>query len=191
MVSSRFSDHVRSLVADGAVLAVPSAPGIAPLKKAPAEEVESYRNRILQLSVIAGPAGLPQVSFISLTSDPIIHLLWSKCAHHRCGIFRKPQPSAAGAAGEPGVILRWNFFRSSFSDIEVKSCRNRVICSMVTRFAAVEVYQADFLGRSSQFPWILEVHRLKTYSHLLSSFGCLSYNASNFPGRLLKRTPFL
>ncbi|GAQ80687.1 aspartyl/glutamyl-tRNA amidotransferase subunit A [Klebsormidium nitens] len=58
----RFSDHMRTLLADGAVLMVPSAPGIAPLKKAHAEELEAYRSRILQLSVIAGPSGLPQVN---------------------------------------------------------------------------------------------------------------------------------
>ena len=39
-----------------------------PLKKAPAEELEAYRSRILQLSVIAGPAGLPQVSSAQVTS---------------------------------------------------------------------------------------------------------------------------
>jgi amidase len=46
---------------DGALL-LPTAPGIAPLLATPADHLEEFRNRALQLLCIAGLAGLPQIS---------------------------------------------------------------------------------------------------------------------------------
>eukprot|EP00270_Netrium_digitus_P005348 TRINITY_DN17038_c0_g1_i1.p1 TRINITY_DN17038_c0_g1~~TRINITY_DN17038_c0_g1_i1.p1 ORF type:complete len:517 (-),score=100.36 TRINITY_DN17038_c0_g1_i1:184-1683(-) len=58
----RISEHMRDLLADGWLLLLPSAPSIAPPLDATSSEMESFRHRCLCLSVVAGPAGLPQVS---------------------------------------------------------------------------------------------------------------------------------
>jgi len=55
----RRMDH---LLGDGAILVLPSAPGPAPLRTAPMEEVERFRAAALAKLCIAGLAGLPQVS---------------------------------------------------------------------------------------------------------------------------------
>ncbi len=58
--------HVRrrmhELLRDGAVLCIPTAPSIAPLRNLPAAESEQFRVRTLMLTCIAGHAGLPQVT---------------------------------------------------------------------------------------------------------------------------------
>ena len=59
---ARISLHLESLLADNAVLAIPSTPGVAPLLDIPVTELERWRNRALGLLCIAGHAGLPQVS---------------------------------------------------------------------------------------------------------------------------------
>lgn len=51
-----------ALLEDGAVLVLPSAPGIAPLKNSPAEIVDDFRARALSMLCIAGLARLPQIS---------------------------------------------------------------------------------------------------------------------------------
>jgi amidase len=50
------------LLADGAVLALPTVPGIAPFTNTPAAEIDDFRGRALSLLSIAGLARLPQVS---------------------------------------------------------------------------------------------------------------------------------
>lgn len=50
------------LLAPGTVLALPGAPGIAPLRTAPLEELERVRAEALALLCPAGHAGLPQIS---------------------------------------------------------------------------------------------------------------------------------
>jgi amidase len=54
--------HARALVPPGTVLALPSAPSIAPLIDTPAEALEDFRVRVMRLTCTAGLAGLPQVS---------------------------------------------------------------------------------------------------------------------------------
>jgi amidase len=54
--------HVRALVPPGTVLALPSAPSIAPLIDTPGEALEDFRVRVMRLTCTAGLAGLPQVS---------------------------------------------------------------------------------------------------------------------------------
>lgn len=49
-------------VREDAVIALPSAPGPAPKRDTPMEELDAVRGRNLQLTCIAGLAGLPQVS---------------------------------------------------------------------------------------------------------------------------------
>jgi len=46
----------------GTIVALPSAPCIAPLLEADAQELESYRIRVMRLTCIAGLGGLPQVT---------------------------------------------------------------------------------------------------------------------------------
>jgi amidase len=54
--------RMQALLADGAVLVLPTVPGIAPLKNRPPEETDDFRGRAMSLLSIAGLARLPQVS---------------------------------------------------------------------------------------------------------------------------------
>lgn len=64
--AARRRDAVRArmnaLLADGAILCVPSAPGPAPFRGSPLADVEVFRARALSILSIAGLAGLPQAS---------------------------------------------------------------------------------------------------------------------------------
>lgn len=51
-----------ALLADNAVLVLPTVSGIAPLLNTPAAEIDDFRARAMSLLCIAGLAGLPQVS---------------------------------------------------------------------------------------------------------------------------------
>jgi len=53
---------IRGVAKPGVVLAMPSAPCIAPLIVTPASEQESFRVRVMRLTCISGISGLPQVS---------------------------------------------------------------------------------------------------------------------------------
>jgi len=56
-------DHrMSALLSDNAVLVLPTAPGIAPLRNAPPAQTDEFRSRALSLLCIAGLARLPQVS---------------------------------------------------------------------------------------------------------------------------------
>nr|WP_229487436.1 amidase family protein [Pseudoduganella lutea] len=59
--------HVRGLLGDDAIAVIPSAAGVAPLLDASGAAVDALRMRTLQITCIAGIAGLCQVS-IPLTS---------------------------------------------------------------------------------------------------------------------------
>jgi amidase len=54
--------HIRRVVTPGTVLAMPTAPCIAPLVDGDANEMDRFRTRVMRLTVTAGAAGLPQVS---------------------------------------------------------------------------------------------------------------------------------
>jgi amidase len=54
--------HLRALLPPGAILALPTAPCIAPLIATPADALESFRIRVMRLTCIAGLSGLPQIS---------------------------------------------------------------------------------------------------------------------------------
>jgi amidase len=58
----RIAKHVDELLGRNAFLTLPSAPGPAPLKGLPADELNEFRNKALALTCIAGLCGLPQVS---------------------------------------------------------------------------------------------------------------------------------
>jgi amidase len=61
-VLARARAHVRALIPPGTVLALPSAPSIAPLIDTPAVELENFRVRVMRLTCTSGLSGLPQVS---------------------------------------------------------------------------------------------------------------------------------
>ncbi|MGN6747494.1 MAG: amidase [Xanthobacteraceae bacterium] len=54
--------HVLKCVPPGTIMALPSAPSIAPLLTATGEALEQFRVRTMRLTCIAGLAGLPQIS---------------------------------------------------------------------------------------------------------------------------------
>ena len=55
-------DRMHALLADDAVLVLPTVPDIAPLRNTPAAALDDFRARAMSLLCIAGLAGLPQVS---------------------------------------------------------------------------------------------------------------------------------
>jgi amidase len=61
-VQAAARQQIRTLVQPGTVLALPSAPCIAPRLDTPADGLESFRLRVMRLTCIAGLAGLPQIS---------------------------------------------------------------------------------------------------------------------------------
>jgi amidase len=54
--------HIRAVIPPGTVVALPTAPSIAPPVDTPADGLESFRVRVMRLTCIAGLGGLPQVS---------------------------------------------------------------------------------------------------------------------------------
>jgi amidase len=61
--------HMEDLLAGGAVLVLPTVPGIAPIRNALPAETEDFRARALALLCPAGLARLPQVSLPLATLD--------------------------------------------------------------------------------------------------------------------------
>jgi len=55
-------EHIRATIKPGTVMALPTAPCIAPRTDTPQSELESFRVRVMRLTCIAGLAGLPQVT---------------------------------------------------------------------------------------------------------------------------------
>jgi amidase len=55
-------ETIRAQIAPGTVVALPSAPCIAPKIDTPAADLDSYRTRVMRLTCIAGLGSLPQVS---------------------------------------------------------------------------------------------------------------------------------
>jgi amidase len=58
----RVRECIMRMAVPGTVLALPTAPCIAPPVDAPADALESFRLRAMRLTCIAGLAGLPQVT---------------------------------------------------------------------------------------------------------------------------------
>ena len=54
--------HLRNLIKPGTVVALPTAPSIAPLIDTPAAALETHRLQVMRLTCSAGLAGLPQVN---------------------------------------------------------------------------------------------------------------------------------
>ena len=55
-------DHLRSLIKPGTVVALPTAPSIAPLIDTPPAALDAHRLQVMRLTCSAGLAGLPQLS---------------------------------------------------------------------------------------------------------------------------------
>ncbi len=55
-------NQIRAVAKPGTILALPSAPCIAPLMTTPTADQESFRLRVMRLTCISGVSGLPQVS---------------------------------------------------------------------------------------------------------------------------------
>jgi len=55
-------DHLHGLIKPGTVVALPTAPSIAPLLDTPAAALDAHRTQVMRLTCSAGLAGLPQIS---------------------------------------------------------------------------------------------------------------------------------
>ena len=55
-------EHILWLIKPGTIVALPTAPSIAPLVDMPAAALKSHRLQVMRLTCTAGLAGLPQVS---------------------------------------------------------------------------------------------------------------------------------
>ncbi|WP_078543319.1 amidase [Litchfieldia alkalitelluris] len=58
----KISEYMVQVLGEDGILVIPTAPGIAPIKNLPSDELEEYRSRAMKLTCIAGLAGLPQVT---------------------------------------------------------------------------------------------------------------------------------
>ncbi|AMN43337.1 amidase [Rhodoplanes sp. Z2-YC6860] len=61
-VQATAREHIRGKIKPGTVMALPSAPCIAPRIDTTQDELESFRVRVMRLTCIAGLSGLPQIS---------------------------------------------------------------------------------------------------------------------------------
>jgi amidase len=70
---ARARDHIRAMAQPGTILALPTAPCVAPLLNTPSDALESFRVRVMRLTCIAGLGGLPQVTLPigSLAGRPV------------------------------------------------------------------------------------------------------------------------
>jgi amidase len=70
---ARARDHIRAMAQPGTILALPTAPCVAPLLNIPSDALESFRVRVMRLTCIAGLGGLPQVTLPigSLAGRPV------------------------------------------------------------------------------------------------------------------------
>mgnify|MGYP000162100013 CR=1 FL=1 len=64
----RFTDWLESEM-EGSVLIIPTTPGLAPLFTAADDELAAYRNQLMDITAIAGLAGLPQLHLPVCTLD--------------------------------------------------------------------------------------------------------------------------
>ena len=61
-VRDHLTERIGALLADGSMLCLPSAPGIAPLRKTSVAGMEQFRGNAMRMLCIAGLTGVPQVS---------------------------------------------------------------------------------------------------------------------------------
>jgi len=58
----RAREHIRQIAAPGTILALPTAPSIAPKIDTPMDALDDFRTRVMRLTCTAGVSGLPQMS---------------------------------------------------------------------------------------------------------------------------------
>jgi amidase len=68
-VTAQASQRMQELALPGTVLALPTAPSIAPPLATPADELESFRVGVMRLVCMASISGLPQVTIPAGTAD--------------------------------------------------------------------------------------------------------------------------
>ena len=61
-VAAAGREHLRALIPPGTIVALPTSPSIAPRVELNADELESFRVRVMRLTCLAGLAGLPQMN---------------------------------------------------------------------------------------------------------------------------------
>lgn len=61
-VVNKARDHIRQIVVPGTVLALPTAPSIAPKIEISGAELEDFRTRVMRLTCTSGISGLPQMN---------------------------------------------------------------------------------------------------------------------------------
>jgi len=61
-VVNKARDHIRQIVVPGTVLALPTAPSIAPKIEISGAELEEFRTRVMRLTCTSGISGLPQMN---------------------------------------------------------------------------------------------------------------------------------
>jgi amidase len=61
-VQAQAREHILQTVKPGTILALPTAPGIAPPVELSPEELDRFRTRVMRLTCTAGIAGLPQLN---------------------------------------------------------------------------------------------------------------------------------
>jgi amidase len=66
------SRRMRNMLGEDTVLLIPTAPGPAPLRGTLGQDMEEWRTRTMQLTCIAGLAGLPQVSLPVIGPDGLL-----------------------------------------------------------------------------------------------------------------------
>ena len=66
-VVNKARDHIRQVAVPGTVLALPTAPSIAPKIEMSGAELEEFRTRVMRLTCTSGISGLPQMSIPGAT----------------------------------------------------------------------------------------------------------------------------
>jgi amidase len=60
---------MNAMLADDAILVLPTVPGIAPLRATPDKVLDVFRARAIEMLCVAGHAGVPQLSMPVATLD--------------------------------------------------------------------------------------------------------------------------
>lgn len=68
-VHAKAREHIRQVVVPGTILALPTAPAIAPLADTAVADLEDFRVRVMRLTCTAGLSGLPQMTIPAGTID--------------------------------------------------------------------------------------------------------------------------
>ena len=93
--ASRFRAELLEMLGKDGFLVLPTVPGAAPLKSAPHQEMQAYRERALRLLCLSGLSGFPQITLPigEVHGAPFgISLLGPPNSDHRADQARPPHP---------------------------------------------------------------------------------------------------